>query len=83
MNNNSEEAQTKPTLETVLERINSLGGKLEEQLGALKPTSRDESRCRHSLKNNVDSVIIEVGGLRMSSSFSAGKWKSELIESKE
>ena len=57
MNNDSEEAQTKPSLETVLERINSLGAKLEEQLGALQSDFR-------AMKVNVDLLKADVGGLR-------------------
>ena len=35
MSGNSEEAQTKPTIETVLERINSLGENLQGQISGL------------------------------------------------
>ena len=64
MNNNSEEAQTKPTLETVLERINSPGANLEEQLGALQTDFRAMKVDVGTLKNDVDSMRIDVGGLR-------------------
>ena len=57
MNNNSEEAQTKPTLETVLERINSLGVNLEVQLGALQTDFR-------AMKVDLDLLKVDVGGLR-------------------
>ncbi len=36
MNSNFDDAQTKPTIETVLERINALGDNLQNQIGSLQ-----------------------------------------------
>jgi len=57
-------AQTKPTLETVLERINSLGANLEERLGTLQSDFGAMKVDVCALRNDVDSVKIDVGGLR-------------------
>jgi hypothetical protein len=50
MSNNFEDARTKPTIETVLDRINSLGDSLQGQLDTLQV--------------NVGRVKSEVGALR-------------------
>ena len=63
-NNDSDEAQTKPTIETVLERINSLGVNLQEQLSLLQGEFNIVRADVGSLKSDIGSVKSDVAGLR-------------------
>ena len=63
MSDNSENAQTKPTIETVLERINSLGTNLQGQIselndrvGSLQTNVQALQTDFHSLQTNVQSL---------------------------
>jgi len=57
MNSDFSDAQTKPTIETVLERIDSLGESLQGQFNSL----RDDVG---SVKSEVDSIKSDVSSLR-------------------
>jgi hypothetical protein len=57
MSNNFEDARTKPTIETVLDRINSLGDSLQGQLDTLQVNVG-------RVNSDVGAVKFEVGELR-------------------
>ena len=64
MSNNHEDAMTKPTLETILERINSLGDNVEGQISGLR---RDFDYLRTDvglLKTDVGLLKTDVGLLK-------------------
>jgi predicted RNase H-like nuclease (RuvC/YqgF family) len=64
----SDNLDTKPTIETVLERINELGTRLENRIGSLETAvveMRDEMRLGfHELERRVDVVSIDMNKLR-------------------
>jgi hypothetical protein len=71
----SDNLDTKPTIETVLERINELGARLETRMGSLETRivgletavtdMRDEMRQGfHELERRVDTVSIDMNKLR-------------------
>jgi chromosome segregation ATPase len=62
--NNSDEANTKPTIETVLERINSLGVNLQEQLSSIQAEFNIVKADVSSLKSDVSSLKSDVGSLK-------------------
>ena len=76
MSINSSDAQTKPTLETVLQRINSLGTELRSQLDSVQ-------RNDGSIRSDLSSLNSEVGSLRNEFQLFEEKWRFGLIESKE
>ena len=64
MADNYEEAQTKPTIETVLDRINTLGSNLQGQLDSLRSDVGELKTDVSSLKTDMGSLKSEVGSLR-------------------
>src|SRR5262245_60153789 len=64
MGNNFEDARTKPTIETVIERINALGDNLQGQLDVLHVNVGSLKSDINSLKSDVGSIKSEVGALR-------------------
>jgi chromosome segregation ATPase len=64
VSSNFEDAQTKPTIETVLGRINALGDNLEGQLNELRSDVGSLKADVGSLKADVGSLKSEVGSLR-------------------
>jgi hypothetical protein len=64
----SDNLDTKPTIETVLECINELGARLETRLSGLE-TAVEEMRAEmrqgfHVLERRVDTVSIDMNKLR-------------------
>jgi len=64
----SENLDTKPTIETVLERINEVGEKLETRLGGLETAvaeMRDEMRQGfYEMERRIDVISIDMNKLR-------------------
>lgn len=57
MSSSHEDAMTKPTIETILERINSLGQNLQGQISGLR-------KDFESLRSEVGSLTLLVGSLK-------------------
>jgi chromosome segregation ATPase len=64
MMNDYENKQTKPTIETLLERINQLGDNLEGQLNSLQMDVTSVKSDLTSVKSDLTSVKSEVGSVK-------------------
>ncbi|HEV8367592.1 MAG TPA: hypothetical protein VGQ39_06530 [Pyrinomonadaceae bacterium] len=64
MSNNFDETQTKPTIETVLERINLLGNNLQGKLSSLQSDVDILKTDVVAVKTDVGSLKTDVGSLR-------------------
>jgi len=64
MSSNHEDAMTKPTLETILERINNLGDNLQGQISGLRKDFDSFRIDVGSLKTDVGSLKTDFAALR-------------------
>ena len=64
MSKDPEDLQTKPTIETVLARINSLGTDINGELGSLKTDVGAIKSDVDSMKSDVGSMKSDVNSLR-------------------
>jgi chromosome segregation ATPase len=64
MSNNFDETQTKPTIETVLERINLLGNNLQGKLSSLQSDVDILKTDVVAVKTDVGSLKTDVGSLK-------------------
>jgi hypothetical protein len=64
MSNRFEDAQTKPTIETVLQRINALGDNLQGQLTSIHADVGTLKYEVGTLKSELGALTIELGSFR-------------------
>jgi chromosome segregation ATPase len=64
MANESEDAKTKPTIETVLERINVLGSNLQGQLDLVHAEALSIRTECATLRSDVSSVKSDIGSIK-------------------